>query len=267
MDENRIELRRALECSAALLLALATVPVVIATAITSLIVYRAWPFFSHHRVGRHGRPFRLVKVRTLPPTTSRYSDKYSLDQRTALPDGAHPACPPRRAAAAVARRVRPDGARRASTGDGSTVAAMPDHVAAERQQIRPGLTGLWQMSPHCAGLISEHASTTCSTCGTGRCDSTPGSCSPPSGRCSGGAPCTCTTSRTPWSSDVPGPSWMPNRDSPRRDRTTRQPGWATTARLQRSGTGAERGVVEHGGDEHTVRPPECRRGGDDGAPE
>ena len=208
LDENRIELRRALDCSAALLLALVTVPVVIATAITSLIVYRAWPFFSHHRVGRHGRPFLLVKVRTLPPTTSRYSDKYSLDL-SALPFPM-----------ALIRRAHLDElpqlwhvvfGRMALVGPrpemAALVAAMPDHVAAERQQIRPGLTGLWQISPHCAGLISEHLGVRPPLRAAPHdCASTPGSSSRPSARCSGGAPCTCTTSRSRWSSDVPGPS-------------------------------------------------------------
>lgn len=147
---------RIAEVSIALVLALVTLPVLLAVAAASALAYRTSPIFVHERVGRHGRHFRFVKVRTLPPTTGRYLDKHSIGtgripwsmqmvRRAHLDEipqlwmvltGHLSLVGPRAEMAVLHQRI---GAR----------------AAAERLSVRPGVTGLWQVSTHCDGLICD----------------------------------------------------------------------------------------------------------------
>jgi lipopolysaccharide/colanic/teichoic acid biosynthesis glycosyltransferase len=148
-------LRRAVEATVAAALLLLCLPAIAAAALLSVATYRAWPFFVQDRVGRDGRSFRLVKVRTLPPTTDAYADKYSL--------GA--VAPP---LMVTLRRLHLDELPQlwhVVTGDMTFVgprpempnlhARLPRRFADERVTATPGLTGLWQISPHCTQLIGE----------------------------------------------------------------------------------------------------------------
>jgi lipopolysaccharide/colanic/teichoic acid biosynthesis glycosyltransferase len=47
------------------ILAITAVPVVLVFALVVAVELRAWPFFSQTRVGRHGRSFGFLKLRTL----------------------------------------------------------------------------------------------------------------------------------------------------------------------------------------------------------
>ena len=47
-------------------------------AVWLAIALRAWPFFTQERVGRNGRVFTFVKLRTLPASFDPYADKYQL---------------------------------------------------------------------------------------------------------------------------------------------------------------------------------------------
>ena len=152
----RIDMKRVTDIAVSAVVLLVTTPLIIGLAIVSAIALRAWPFFVQERVGQHGKPFRFVKIRTLHTDFATYAPKTALSQLH-LP---------------VAMRLL-----RAShldelpqlwlvlTGKMSLVGPRPEMAmlhdrlspaaAAERVSVRPGLTGLWQISAHCDGLICD----------------------------------------------------------------------------------------------------------------
>lgn len=140
----------------AIALAIVTLPLLAGVATLSLLTFRANPFFVHQRVGAGGRTFRFVKIRTLPPTTGPYLDKYALALATAP------------ALMRAVRRVHLDELPQLwliASGRMALVGPRPEmpHLLGplteaarrERCSVRPGITGLWQISPHSAGLIHE----------------------------------------------------------------------------------------------------------------
>lgn len=149
-------MRRAAERAFAAVLLVTCLPLIFVAALLSAATYRAWPFFVQDRIGLRGRTFRLAKVRTLPPSTHAYADKFSIDHATVpehmawlrrlhldeLPQLLHVLCG--RMAFVGPRPEMPN-----------LHARLPEQFAAERVSTRPGLTGLWQISPHCTGLIGE----------------------------------------------------------------------------------------------------------------
>lgn len=148
--------KRAVDLTVGLSLGLLTLPLVLLAALVSMAALRASPFFVHERVGRDGRPFRMVKVRTLPPATGRYVDKFALDA-VAVPR-----------ATALMRALHVDELPQlwlVVTGRMTLVGPRPEmRVLHERLDpafarlrctVPPGLTGLWQVSPHCTGLIGQ----------------------------------------------------------------------------------------------------------------
>lgn len=132
------------------------IPVIILGALVSFAHYRAWPFFVHRRVGVLGTPFRLVKIRTLPTTTNPYVDKYTIETAPIprmmrlvrrlhfdeIPQLIHVALG--RMAFVGPRPEMPELHR-----------GLPERFASHRTSVLPGLTCLWQISPHCTGLIGE----------------------------------------------------------------------------------------------------------------
>lgn len=146
--------RRVFDLSVSIALALATLPVLLVAVIGSAISLRAWPFFCQERIGRHGAPFRFVKVRTLPPSAPAYADKYQLDQHT-IP----PFC---RLLRALHLDELPQlylvmAGRMSLVGPRPEMRVLHDQMpagfATERTSVRPGCTGLWQISESCTGLI------------------------------------------------------------------------------------------------------------------
>jgi lipopolysaccharide/colanic/teichoic acid biosynthesis glycosyltransferase len=148
--------KRAFDVSIGVVLVLLTLPVMVACTIGAAIAHRANPFFVQTRVGRGGRPFRVVKIRTLPPEAPRYADKYAI--------GAIPI--PR--FTALLRQLHLDELPQlllVVTGRMSLVGPRPEmqglhdrldaDFAAERSSVRPGCTGLWQVGTGCQGLIGE----------------------------------------------------------------------------------------------------------------
>ena len=134
----------------------AGLPVIVAAAVASAVTYRAWPFFVHERVGRGGRAIKIAKIRTLPATTNAYTDKYSL-RSIRVPSHMR-----------LMRRLHLDELPQlwhVVTGDLAFVGPRPEmrvlheqlppEFAAIRTSVEPGLTGLWQISPHNSGLIGE----------------------------------------------------------------------------------------------------------------
>lgn len=74
--------KRVLDLVAALVLAVLTLPVVLVLAAALALHLRAWPFFTHDRIGRDGQPIRLTKLRTLPTSTQPYALKTEVELRT-----------------------------------------------------------------------------------------------------------------------------------------------------------------------------------------
>lgn len=147
---------RAFDLVLGLALLLLALPLIVLTAIGSAVALRAWPFFVQDRVGRDGQLFRFVKVRTLPPATNAYADKYSLSE-VAIPGftralrALHLDELPQLALVVVGK-MSLVGPRPEMPG---LSAELPRHVARSRTLVRPGLTGLWQVSERCDGLILE----------------------------------------------------------------------------------------------------------------
>ena len=149
-------LKRAADILTAAVLVVLTLPIVLVAAIGSAIVLRAWPFFVQRRVGWDGVPFRFVKIRTLPTSTPAYMLKNQLHLEE-LP-----------AFARGLRLLKFDELPQlflVLTGRMSLVGPRPEMThfhdllepgfGRERTSVRPGCTGLWQISYGCTGLLGE----------------------------------------------------------------------------------------------------------------
>jgi lipopolysaccharide/colanic/teichoic acid biosynthesis glycosyltransferase len=148
--------RRALDIVVSAILLVLALPVIVIAAVGSAVSLRALPFFVQHRVGRDGQLFTFIKVRTLPPDTPAYIDKHQLDARR-IP----PFC-------ALLRRLHLDElpqlalvlvGRMSLVGPRPEMAVLHDELPTDfarlRTSVRPGCTGLWQISHGCTGLISN----------------------------------------------------------------------------------------------------------------
>jgi lipopolysaccharide/colanic/teichoic acid biosynthesis glycosyltransferase len=139
--------KRALDLVVGVPLALLALPVVLVLAVVVLLNLRAWPFFVQHRVGRDWRPFRIVKLRTLPPDAPRNASKSAIGdvETTRL--------------ARYLRRTHLDELPQlflVVRGSMSLVGPRPEMAqlmdnfnpseADFRTKARPGCTGLWQIS-------------------------------------------------------------------------------------------------------------------------
>jgi lipopolysaccharide/colanic/teichoic acid biosynthesis glycosyltransferase len=138
------------------LIAAVALPIVAVLALLGLGVWRTNPFFVQERVGRHGQVYRLLKLRSLPPEVPAYADKYAL-QEVPVP-----------AFGRLIRKFHLDELPQVFhvlSGKMSLVGPRPemvflheqmaDEFAEERVRVRPGVTGLWQVSEACSGLILE----------------------------------------------------------------------------------------------------------------
>ena len=148
--------RRAFDLVVATVLLLSTLPVIVLLAIGSAIALRAWPFFVQDRVGRDGETFRFLKIRTLPPQTNAYADKYALAEVriprfTLLLRALHLDELPQLLLVVLGHMSlvgpRPEMP--------TLHAELPAELARTRVLVRPGVTGLWQVGVHCDGLIGE----------------------------------------------------------------------------------------------------------------
>lgn len=138
------------------LLAVVVAPFVGLLALGGLVALRANPFFVQHRVGRDGRLFQLVKLRTLPPQAPAYADKYAI-RDVEIP-----------AYCRFLRRFHLDELPQlflVPLGRMSLVGPRPEMVflhermpvalSGARTEVLPGCTGLWQISEACDRLILE----------------------------------------------------------------------------------------------------------------
>ncbi len=137
-------------------LALLVLPFLVVLAVGSAVTLRAWPLFIQRRVGRGGREFPFLKLRTLPTTVPPAADKYhlrdvripafcrflrhshldELPQLLLVPVGWMSLVGPRPEMPEILARY-------------------PSELAAARSCVRPGCTGLWQVSTSVSHLIYE----------------------------------------------------------------------------------------------------------------
>jgi lipopolysaccharide/colanic/teichoic acid biosynthesis glycosyltransferase len=71
--------KRALDLTTAALLLIVTGPIMIAIAIAIMIASPGPPLFVQTRAGRHGRPFRIFKFRTMVPDADRGGPVLSME--------------------------------------------------------------------------------------------------------------------------------------------------------------------------------------------
>ena len=154
IDTRSEPARRAVDVAVSAVLLFLVLPVILVTALASAIVLGAWPFFAQERIGRDGVAFRFIKVRSLPPDMPAYTDKHKLDVQR-IP-----------ALCRLLRRLHLDELPQlflVLRGQMSLVGPRPEmaHLHEQfpiafadlRTSIRPGCTGLWQISETCDGLI------------------------------------------------------------------------------------------------------------------
>lgn len=149
-------MKRALDVAVATVLLLLAMPLIVALAFATMVTLRASPFFSHRRVGRYGREFRFVKLRTLPVTAPAYADKYHIE-RVDMPR-----------LCAFLRATHLDELPQlllVIRGQMSLVGPRPEmphlhetfawHHRQAREALRPGCTGVWQVGIDNDRLINE----------------------------------------------------------------------------------------------------------------
>lgn len=71
--------KRVIDLVAAAVLTVLTLPVVLLLAVVLAVHLRAWPFFTHERIGRDGRTLRVTKLRTLSPSMRPYALKTEVE--------------------------------------------------------------------------------------------------------------------------------------------------------------------------------------------
>jgi lipopolysaccharide/colanic/teichoic acid biosynthesis glycosyltransferase len=131
------------------ILSLLALPVIAVLAVGVAISLRAWPFFVQSRPGWQGRTLTMIKLRTLPTVTPAYMDKHTLGLATmelpklcALLRRTHLDELPQ-LFSVVAGQMSLIGPRPALPNDVEPLEAKYESL---RRSVRPGCTGLWQLS-------------------------------------------------------------------------------------------------------------------------
>jgi len=149
-------MKRLIDVVMGTIFALLSLPVVLLLAAVTAVNLRAWPFFVQTRIGAGGVPFRLVKLRTLPVATNHYADKRAIEsipltwisrnlRRTHLDELPQLFLVPIGRMSLVGPRPEMP----------FLHDQMPASFSRRRIEVRPGCTGLWQISHQCSGLIVE----------------------------------------------------------------------------------------------------------------
>lgn len=152
----RSAVKRAVDISVAVVGLVATSPIVGFLLVASAVTFRANPMFVQRRIGRGGREIPVPKIRTLPPGSPPDADKRALIG-TSVPRLAR-----------FMRRTHLDELPQlwsVLVGHMSLVGPRPEmpglaaHFDPEhariRTSMRPGITGLWQVSEGVVGLIRD----------------------------------------------------------------------------------------------------------------
>ena len=148
--------KRALDLAIAIPAAIITLPIVLLLAAISFAIYRETPFFRQPRLGHGGKEFTFWKIRTLPSIAPDTADKYQLRSmnlpRFANVLRAHHLDELPQLWLVIAGKMTLVGPR----PEMPTLSASFDRsFVAERLAVRPGCTGLWQVSKGSRGLIGE----------------------------------------------------------------------------------------------------------------
>jgi exopolysaccharide production protein ExoY len=151
-----LALKRAVDIVVGGLLAIAALPVILVLAVGCAVALRAWPLFLQPRVGKDLRTFAFPKLRTLLPSTPSNVDKYSLNgtkiprfcrflRHTHLDELPQLVLVPLGRMSLIGPRPEmPD-----------VLVRYPTEFVHERTGLRPGCTGLWQISRSVTKLIYE----------------------------------------------------------------------------------------------------------------
>jgi hypothetical protein len=148
--------KHALDFMLALVAAILTLPIVAVVSLVSALMFRAQPFFTQERVGANGVVFRVIKIRSLPKATAAYADREQLGVVSVgrwgsfirsthideLPQFWH----------VLSGKMSMVGPRPMIQ---SIVVRMHPHHEARRHSVRPGVTGLWQISEAGSRLVLE----------------------------------------------------------------------------------------------------------------
>ena len=146
----------------AAILFLVTLPLVLLVALAVLVVIRPPVLFRQHRVGRDGVPFSVLKFRTMRPDRRRARNPVIEERRTTHKSERDPRH------TRLGRQLRKWSLDELPQlwnvlrGDMSLVGPRPELVEVveryepwqcQRHLVRPGITGLWQVSKRGAGLM------------------------------------------------------------------------------------------------------------------
>lgn len=149
--------KRAFDLVVGTALAVVAFPVIVLLAAAVCFSFRTWrPIFLQERVGRRGRRFTVPKLRTLPPSAPVDADKYVI------------ASVPTTRLGRFLRRTHLDELPQlllVPPGQMSLVGPRPEmpwllerfdeRFVATRSTVRPGCSGLWQVSGDAHKLIGE----------------------------------------------------------------------------------------------------------------
>jgi lipopolysaccharide/colanic/teichoic acid biosynthesis glycosyltransferase len=148
--------KRAFDIVCGTVLSAVALPFILVLAAGCAVSLRSWPIFVQRRVGKDGREFPLPKLRTLPRSTPSTADKYEISG-TPIPRFCR-----------LLRRLHVDELPQllvVPLGWMSLVGPRPEmpslliryptDFAAVRSKVRPGCTGLWQVSAASSQLIYE----------------------------------------------------------------------------------------------------------------
>jgi len=137
-------------------LAVATLPIQVVVLALSAVSFKAWPIFRQTRVGKDGEYFTFRKIRSLPASAPTDATKHELGSVQNSRVGR------------LLRRTHVDETIQlwsVVTGKLSLVGPRPEMVSLSdrydpqfvraRTAVRPGVTGVWQVSEASDGLIGE----------------------------------------------------------------------------------------------------------------
>lgn len=149
-------MKRSIDIVGAMTLLVLLGPVILACLVMSAVVFGAWPLFIQPRLGRDGEVFSCPKIRSLPTGTPSAVSKYELVDLKIPRWGRfirsiHADELPQLAVVVAGKMSligpRPEMPELAATFD--------EGFVKERALVRPGVTGLWQVSHGGIGLIGD----------------------------------------------------------------------------------------------------------------
>lgn len=151
--------KRAFDISGSLLLLLLLAPVLLVIAVLVVATSRGGVFFAHERIGKAGRPFRMLKFRSMvADADDRLAELLAAQGRSDRPLFKVDNDPRITRIGGFLRRYSIDeipqlinvlGGEMSLVGPRPQVAkevALYDNAAARRLFVAPGMTGLWQVS-------------------------------------------------------------------------------------------------------------------------